>query len=63
MGETRRQRTIAVAGQFQMLDKARQRELLANVCANMIENEAWDSIAELLVDQLGDWDAMIAVQS
>ena len=47
-----------VANVFQKLDRKRQVELLASVCSNMIENQAWDDIANLLVTQLGYADTM-----
>lgn len=51
-----------IISSFRQLPRNRQRELLSNVCANMIENESWEDIATLLVEQLGPADAEISVQ-
>lgn len=56
---TKEQQTIY--NLFQTLERNQQKELLSNVCSNMIENKAWEDIAELIITQLGYSDAMYTI--
>jgi hypothetical protein len=53
--------TALVTDRFKAMTRAQQRDLLANVCQNMLDNEDWETIGTLLVVQLGPADALECV--
>ena len=50
-----------LAYRFSRLSRKRKRDLLHQVVSNMLDNEAWDACADLMIDQLGDNDAAVAL--